>query len=369
MKTLRLDYPVTVLCRVFDVSRSGFYAWASGKPSQRAQDDARLKVAIEAVHAQSRQTYANQGAHGDTEGDGDRQATVDDAQCGSALLGAGLMATFASRAVWNIAVAILLLVAPERPRDHVQPDYGRLHQELRRKGMTLMLLWEEHRADYADRQTYGYTQFCENYRRFAKQLKRSMRQVHRAGEKLFIDYAGPSIGLTDGSRAHIFVAALGASSYTFACATPRETMKDWLESTARALVFIGGVPQLIVPDNLKAMIATPTATNRAATTRCSTSRATTAPRSCRPDYDIRKTKPRLNRRCRSLSAGSWHACVTSSSTACTRSIRLWRRCLRTLTNGCSKNCQEAAPAPSPRSTHQPCCRCRCSVTRWPTSRR
>ena len=90
----------------------------------------------------------------------------------------------------------------------MQPDYGRLHQELRRKGMTLMLLWEEHRADYADRQTYGYTQFCENYRRFAKQLKRSMRQVHRAGEKLFIDYAGPTIGLTDGTRAHIFVAAL-----------------------------------------------------------------------------------------------------------------------------------------------------------------
>ena len=141
-----------------------------------------------------------------------------------------------------------LLVAPERPREHVQPDYGRLHQELRRKGMTLMLLWEEHRADHADRHTYGYTQFCENYRRFTRQLKRSMRQVHRAGEKLFIDYAGPTIGLTDGSRAHIFVAALGASSYTYACATPRETMADWIESTARALAFIGGVPQLIVPD-------------------------------------------------------------------------------------------------------------------------
>ena len=148
-----------------------------------------------------------------------------------------------------------LLAAPEQPRDHVQPDYGRLHHELRRKGMTLMLLWEEHRADYADVQTYSYSQFCENYRRFAKQLKRSMRQVHRAGEKLFIDYAGPTIGLTDGTRAHIFVAALGASSYTFACATPRETMKDWLESTARALAFIGGVPQLIVRDNPKAMIA------------------------------------------------------------------------------------------------------------------
>ncbi|CAM5306023.1 Transposase OS=Eoetvoesiella caeni OX=645616 GN=DFR37_11447 PE=4 SV=1 [Eoetvoesiella caeni] len=148
-----------------------------------------------------------------------------------------------------------LLVAPEQPRDHVQPDYGRLHQALRGKGMTLMLLWEEHRADHANAQTYSYSQFCENYRRFAKQLKRSMRQIHRAGEKLFIDYAGPTIALTDGSRAHIFVAALGASSYTYACATPRETMVDWLESTARALTFFGGVPQLIVPDNPKAMIA------------------------------------------------------------------------------------------------------------------
>ncbi len=148
-----------------------------------------------------------------------------------------------------------LLVAPEQPRDHVQPDYGHLHQALRRKGMTLMLLWEEHRADHADTQTYSYSQFCENYRRFAKQLKRSMRQVHRAGEKLFIDYAGPTIALSDASRAHIFVAALGASSYTYACATPRETMVDWLESTARALAFFGGVPQLIVPDNPRAMIS------------------------------------------------------------------------------------------------------------------
>ena len=153
------------------------------------------------------------------------------------------------------ALERLLLVAPQKPRDHVQPDYGRLHQELRRKGMTLMLLWEEYRADHADRQTYGYSQFCDNYRRFAKRLKRSMRQVHRAGEKLFIDYAGPTIALTDGSRAHIFVAAMGASSYTFAYATPSETMADWLESTARALSFYGGVTQLIVPDNPRALIA------------------------------------------------------------------------------------------------------------------
>lgn len=147
-----------------------------------------------------------------------------------------------------------LLVAPQKLRDHVQPDFARLHRELHRKGMTLMLLWEEYRADYADQQTYGYSQFCENYRRFARQLKRSMRQVHRAGEKLFIDFAGPTIPLTDGGRAHIFVAAMGASSYTFVCATERETMAGWLESTARALTFYGGVPALIVPDNPRALI-------------------------------------------------------------------------------------------------------------------
>ena len=150
-----------------------------------------------------------------------------------------------------------LLSPSRRPRSHAQPDYGRMHQELRRKGMTLMLLWEEYQAEHADNQTYCYSQFCDGHRRFARQLKRSMRQIHRAGEKLFIDFAGPTIPLTHGGRAHIFVAALGASSYTFACATPRETMADWIGSTVRALEFYGGVTQLIVPDNPKAMIADP----------------------------------------------------------------------------------------------------------------
>ena len=150
-----------------------------------------------------------------------------------------------------------LVGAPQRASGFVAPDYGRMHQELRRKGMTLMLLWEEHATQHPGQTVHSYSQFCENYRRYAKTLKRSMRQIHRAGEKLFIDFAGPTLGLTDGSRAHIFVAALGASSYTFACATPRETMADWLGACARALTFIGGVPQLIVPDNPRALIANP----------------------------------------------------------------------------------------------------------------
>ena len=83
----------------------------------------------------------------------------------------------------------------------------------------MMLLWQEHGAQHSGQAIHSYSQFCENYRRYAKSLKRSMRQIHRAGEKLFIDYAGPTVELTDGSRAHIFAAALGALSYTFACAT------------------------------------------------------------------------------------------------------------------------------------------------------
>ncbi len=150
-----------------------------------------------------------------------------------------------------------LLGAQQRAGGFVAPDYARIHQELRRKGMTLMLLWQEHVSPHPGASTHCYSQFCENYRRYAKSLKRSMRQIHRAGEKLFIDYAGPTVALADGSRAHIFVAALGASSYTFAYATPRETMADWLGATAQALRFFGGVPQLIVPDNPRALIANP----------------------------------------------------------------------------------------------------------------
>jgi transposase len=142
-----------------------------------------------------------------------------------------------------------MLGSPKRVSGFVQPDYGLIHHELRRKGMTLMLRWEEHGAQHPSQAVHRDSQFCENYRRYAKSLKRSMRQIHRAGEKLFIDYAGPTIALNGGGRAHIFVAALGASSYTFACATPRETMADWLGATAQALRFIGGVPQFIVPDN------------------------------------------------------------------------------------------------------------------------
>ena len=137
----------------------------------------------------------------------------------------------------------------------VEADFARVHIELRRKGVTLMLLWQEYRAAHEGQRTWAYTQFCEHYKSFAKSLKRSMRQHRRAGEKLFIDYAGPTLALADGARAHVFVAALGASSYTFACATADQSMRSWLGALARALTFYGGCPSLVVPDNPRALIA------------------------------------------------------------------------------------------------------------------
>jgi transposase len=144
----------------------------------------------------------------------------------------------------------------------VPPDLPLIHRELRRKGVTLQLLWEEYVAAHPGAVLYRYTQFCHLYREYAGRLKRSMRQTHRAGEKLFIDYAGPTVPLIDPATgeirpAHIFVAVLGASNYTFACATPRETQADWLGSLVKALAWFGGVPEMIVPDNPRALIARP----------------------------------------------------------------------------------------------------------------
>lgn len=140
----------------------------------------------------------------------------------------------------------------------VEPDHAAIHQELKRKGVTLTLLWEEYRQVAGDG-AYQYTAFCTRYKAWAGQLKRSMRQIHRAGEKLFADYAGPTVPVIDAGTGEIrpvsiFVAVLGASSYTFACATPGQTQADWLAGLERALLHAGGAPELIVPDNPKALV-------------------------------------------------------------------------------------------------------------------
>lgn len=134
------------------------------------------------------------------------------------------------------------------------PDWAYIHKELHRPGVTLQLLWEEYKTNQPD--GYQYSQFCEHYRRYSKHLDVSMRQTHKAGDKLFVDYAGPTVPVTDRHTgetfgAQIFVAVLGASNYTYAEATPSQELEFWIGAHVRALEFFGGVPMAIVPDNLK----------------------------------------------------------------------------------------------------------------------
>jgi transposase len=137
-------------------------------------------------------------------------------------------------------------------RRKAEPDWTHVHRELRRPGVTLMLLWEEYRA--REPGGYGYSRWCDLYRTWEGRLSPTMRQVHPAGERLFVDYAGQTVEVVDGRtgevrQAQVFVAAMGASSYTYAEATWTQTLPDWIGSHTRALAFFGGVPAQLVPDN------------------------------------------------------------------------------------------------------------------------
>ena len=149
---------------------------------------------------------------------------------------------------------------PASQRRIPQPDWAALHQELQRKSVTLSMLWVEYRQAHPE--GYGYSQFCHLYQQWAKQLQPMMRQRHRAGEKLFIDYAGQTMPVVDGEtgairEAEIFVAVLGASNYTYAEAHWSQDLPSWIGAHVRALTFLGGVPEVLVPDNLKAGVKSP----------------------------------------------------------------------------------------------------------------
>jgi len=137
-------------------------------------------------------------------------------------------------------------------RRKAEADWAYVHHELRRPGVTLMLLWEEYRQREPD--GYRYSRWCELYRAWESRLSPTMRQAHPAGERMFVDYAGQTVDLIDGSTgeirpAQIFVAVMGASNYTYAEATLTQTLPDWIGAHIRALAFMGGVPAQLVPDN------------------------------------------------------------------------------------------------------------------------
>ena len=138
-----------------------------------------------------------------------------------------------------------------------QPDWAAIHRELRRPGVTLQLLWEEHRGTHPD--GYGYSRYCELYRAWEGRLSPTMRQLHVAGERMFVDYAGTTLEVMDGTTGEVrvcqlFVAALGASNYTYAEATFTQRLVDWIGSHVRAFAFFDGVTAQIVSDNLRSGI-------------------------------------------------------------------------------------------------------------------
>ena len=138
------------------------------------------------------------------------------------------------------------------------PDWARVNQEMRRKGVTLFLLWQEYKACQPD--GFLYSWFCVRYREWAGKLDAVMRQEHLAGEKCFVDYCGHTMPVTDRDtgeirQAQIFVGVMGASNYTYCDATFSQTLPDWIGSHIRMLEHFGAAPEILVPDNLKSGVS------------------------------------------------------------------------------------------------------------------
>jgi len=142
-----------------------------------------------------------------------------------------------------------------RQPEHALPDFAAIHEQRQQhRHLTLQLLWEEYRA--ANPEGYQYSRFCHLYQRWRGKRDVVMRQEHKAGQKMFVDWAGPTMPIysrtsEEVKQAHLFVAVLGASAYTYAEATADEQLMNWLSVHMRAFEFFGGVTQLIVPDNTK----------------------------------------------------------------------------------------------------------------------
>ena len=150
---------------------------------------------------------------------------------------------------------------PQPSTQKSPPDFAAIHEQLQcHRHVTLQLLWEEYRDTSPD--SYGYSRFCELYQRWRKKLDVVLRQQHKAGEKAFVDWAGATLPICDRDtgevwQASLFVAALGASSYTWAEVTRDQQMESWLLAHVHALEHWGGVPLLVVPDNTKTGVTKP----------------------------------------------------------------------------------------------------------------
>ncbi|MBN1461469.1 MAG: IS21 family transposase [Armatimonadetes bacterium] len=157
--------------------------------------------------------------------------------------------------------ALLYPTQPPARQAREVPDWNRIYRELRRKGVTLQLLWYEYKTNHPD-DGYQYSQFCEHYRRFRGQLDVVMRQEYRAGEKGFMDFSGDGIPIVDPetgevTQGELFVAVLGASNYTYAEVFPSQALRSWVDGHIHAYEYFEGVPEISVPDNPKTAVVRP----------------------------------------------------------------------------------------------------------------
>ena len=150
----------------------------------------------------------------------------------------------------------------EKPKiaERPMPNWEEVHRELSRRGVTLMLLWQEYREKHPD--GYGRSQFCEHYQRWNQAHTTSMRLPHKGGEVMEVDYAGMTLPITNPetgevNQAAVFVATLPASSYTYVEVQPSQELQHWLAGHVRAFAFFGGVPKILRPDNLKTGVKKP----------------------------------------------------------------------------------------------------------------
>lgn len=200
----------------------------------------------------------------------------------------------------------------------VMPDMLYFDTEMRKPGVTRQLLWMEYKAQAGDK-AMGYSHFCRCYREWKKTRRLFMRQEHRAGEKLFIDFCGPTVPVINPDtgeirRVAIFVAVMGASNYTYVEACEGQDMMSWLNAHSRCLTFLGGVPKLLIPDNLRSAVKRPIAMSLSSTTVIRRWLSTMARLLSRPDHANLKINQKQKTASSSSNDGFLPASVMKPST-------------------------------------------------------
>ncbi len=223
------------------------------------------------------------------------------------------------------ALEALLYPRQEKDTSRPLPDMAYLHRELARKGVTLALLWEEYAAEHPQ-DHYSYPQLARRYRAWRDGLDVSMRQVHKAGERMYSDFAGEKLRIVDAktgeiSCASLFVAAMGFSSYTYAEAFPSEQLPCWIAGHVNAISFFGAAPHIITPEARRPSSPAPAATSLTSTAPSPRWPPTTDVWSSRRGCANRRTKRKWRTPSCRRSAGSWRPCATALSSPWPRPTR------------------------------------------------